>query len=276
MAARDENRTAGVRTLREAVEAWGEIAMEAWTPFAEQLRPVIENNARLSEQLRPVLEHSARMMEGVWPLFLDAAPPAMQLNAEPPADFAAFAAALTEAVRTCATIATLLDDTVAESTVEAVLEWLSRVPTPAWPEPAADGWEAAARRRALETALVDAREPRGRLRIGPKVLGCDRAAVTLNPKDCEQWVWQQARNNKAGDSRRVRSTTPRRVPLAAPSSEATGLEEVLVLPNSENPEETLPMLVLGAATLEVMDEFLPEDRDRLEVAVKQQLARRRP
>jgi hypothetical protein len=283
MAERDKDRTASARTLRDALGRTAAEINEIVGPVAAEINEIVGPVTDLGKQLGFSDQRLAQTsisigatVGRVWESVLDATSPATRRDAERPSDFSTFAAALTETITSCVTLGTLFDDTVASDTFEHVLVGLCWLPSPAFPKPAEDEWEAQRRRPALQLAVAEGKVPQPRLRIGQQVLDCNRAAMTLEPSKRDQWVWQKAKNIHAGDHRQgVRPATPRWLPLDVPSGEATtGTEELLAPAGDEKGAEKIVSL-LGDAVMEVMDKLSREDRDRVQAAFEARLPRQR-
>lgn len=227
-------------------------------PLREMLRPLRET----IEQSRSSIELSAlRSRDRL----------VAQHTAPPPHPVTTLCAALTAAVRGCVTIATLLDPATESLVIEEVAWLLAWSSTPAWPQQAERTAHVTARQRALLEAIVDAREPQRRLRIGTKEYGQNRAAITLAPADRDRWVWQRARAHLSGKVRRERLPTPSPADALADTIE---MERLLTLTLPTDPswsEDATPLL--GSVVLEVWDRLVPEDRALIQTALKAQLRR---
>jgi hypothetical protein len=197
-----------------------------------------------------------------------AAPFAQRTAPKPPA-LITLGAAVSAAVR-WATLSTLLDPETPKDVQEGDGWLLAWAATPAWPEPATADRQARARLQALFRALVDAREPQKRLRLGAAVIGQHMAATALPAADCERWVWQRAKGYL------VRRVHERPVVFRPPiTGGEAAIEHLLAstLPSDRKwPEELTPLL--GEVTRELYDELQPVDRRRILTGLQAKLATR--
>jgi hypothetical protein len=226
-------------------------------PLREMLRPLRET----IEQSRSIELSALRSRDRL----------VAQHTAPPPHPVTTLGAALAAAVRGCVTITTLLDPATESLVIEEVASLLASSSTPAWHQRAERTAHATARQRALLEAIVDAREPQPRLRIGTKEYGQNRAAITLAPADRDRWVWQRARGVLSGKVRRERLPTPSPADALADTIE---MERLLTLTLPTDPswsEDATPLL--GSVVLEVWDQLVPEDRALIQTALKAQLRR---
>jgi hypothetical protein len=167
-------------------------------------------------------------------------------------------------------ISILLDSETPKDLQESIGWFLAWAATPAWSRPATARRQARARLQALFRALVDAREPQKRLRLGAAVVGQRMAATALPVADCERWIWQRAKGYLTG---RVHER-PLVFRLPVTGGEAA-IEHLLRITRPSDPEfreELTPLL--GEVTRELYDELAPADRRRILTGLQAKLAAR--